>query len=91
MKIQTELNKLKNAGVEVGEKLIPLVTQGIEFIGKLADKFTELTPEQQKMIVATAGIATAMGPLAQVTGTTITGIKNISGGIKDMLSAARCV
>ncbi|MCU6736850.1 phage tail tape measure protein [Diplocloster agilis] len=88
VKIQTELNKLKNAGVEVGEKLIPLVTQGIEFIGKLADKFTELTPEQQKMIVATAGIATAMGPLAQVTGTTITGIKNISGGIKDMLSAA---
>ena len=65
VKIQTELNKLKNVGIEVGEKLIPLVAQGIEFIGKLADKFTELTPEQQKMVVATAGIATAMGPLSE--------------------------
>ncbi|MBU9735803.1 phage tail tape measure protein [Diplocloster agilis] len=87
IKIQTELNKLKNTGIEVGEKLIPFISQGIEFIGKLADKFNELTPEQQKNIIATTGIVAALGPLLSITGSVTSGLGNMAGGFGSILEA----
>lgn len=46
-KIKKELNKLKNTGIE-GNKLLPLVTQAVGFVGDLAEKFSKLSPLKEQ-------------------------------------------
>nr|DAE53213.1 MAG TPA: minor tail protein [Caudoviricetes sp.] len=86
--MQKELNKLKNAGIKAGEKLLPLVTDAVEKVGDLADKFSDLPEEQQKSIIKTAGVAAAMGPLLKVTGSVTSGIGGLTKGIGKMMEAA---
>ncbi|MCD2492730.1 phage tail tape measure protein [Lacrimispora sp. NSJ-141] len=87
-KIKKEINKLKNAGIKAGEQLLPLITKGIEFIGDLAEKFSDLSPEQQKTIVYTAGFAAALGPVLKIAGSTTKGIGSLTKGIGGLLEKA---
>ena len=80
-KINKELNKLKNAGITAGEKLLPLVTKGIEAVGGLAEKFNSLSDEQQEGILKMAGFAAASGPVLKVAGTLTTGLGSLTTGV----------
>lgn len=80
-KINKELNKLKNAGITAGEKLLPLITKGIEAIGGLAEKFNGLSSEQQEGIIKMAGFAAASGPVLKVAGTLTTGLGSLTTGV----------
>jgi len=68
--LKIALNSLKNVGIELGQKLMPIVNNGIipaikgfaEWIGKLIDGFEKLSPFMQKMITLALGIAVALGP-----------------------------
>lgn len=86
-KFKREINKLKNAGIQAGSKLLPIVTKGVEGIGKLADSFSKLSPEQQEAILKTAGFAAAVGPVVKVVGTLTSGVGSATKGISGLIQA----
>jgi TP901 family phage tail tape measure protein len=70
------LNSLKNVGIELGQKLMPIVNNGIipaiksfgEWVGNLIDKFNNLSPFMQDMVTLALAITVAIGPLTTVVG-----------------------
>ncbi|WP_343309928.1 phage tail tape measure protein [Blautia celeris] len=86
-KIKKELNKLKNTGIEVGNKLLPMVTKAVGFVGDLAEKFSKLSPKEQEAILKAAGFAAALGPVLKVTGTATTGIGKMTSGVGSLLES----
>lgn len=70
------LNKLKNAGIELGVALVPAITKIADVISGLAEKFSGLTSEQQENILKWGAIAIAAGPA----------LKLVGGGIKTFVS-----
>ena len=69
---------MKNSLTDVGIVLMPAVTDAVEslseFIKDLSDKFKNLSPEQQDMILKLAGILAAAGPVLIIFGKLMTGI-----------------
>lgn len=65
----------------IGNQLIPYVTKGIDVIGKLTDKWNEMSPATQKNIVKIAGFAAAVGPV-------LVGIGTLDKGIGKAISNA---
>lgn len=56
----------------IGERLAPYISKAAEKIQELVDKFNNLSPEQQDMIVKIGLIAAAIGPVLMVLGKVIT-------------------
>lgn len=67
-KLKGALNELKNAGIKLGTKLIPVVTKIADKISDLVDWFNELSPAQQENILKMGAMVAAAGPLLKVTG-----------------------
>ena len=86
-RMQKELNKLKLAGIDAGEKLLPLVTKLVEFIGNAAEKFSGLSDKQQGDLLGLGGILAASGPALKVIGGVTKGI----GGIAKSLGSGKGV
>lgn len=86
--MQKELNKLKNAGIEAGTQILPIVTEVMGVVGDLAEEFNNLDPEMQKTIINGAGIAAALGPVAKVTGSAVKGVGNLADGFGTLLEKA---
>lgn len=61
-RMQKELNKLKLAGIDAGEKLLPLVTKLVEFIGNAAEKFSGLSDKQQGRSPGPGRYSCCVGP-----------------------------
>lgn len=76
-RLKKKLNELKNQGIEIGEKLIPIAEKGIEFMGKLADKFNGLSDSQQENLLKWGALAMAAGPFLKIVG----GGMSLIGGI----------
>lgn len=53
---------------EFGQILLPYVKQGLEYLKGLMERFKALSPAQKEMIVKTAAIAAAIGPLLTIFG-----------------------
>lgn len=70
------INSLKNVGIELGQKIMPLVNNGIipaikgfaEWLGKLIDGFENLSPFMKQMVTLALGITVAIGPLTTIVG-----------------------
>lgn len=60
---------MRAMGINIGDILLPVVSQLAGYIGEAANAFHRLSPGMQKTIVIIAGVAAAMGPLAFVFGT----------------------
>jgi TP901 family phage tail tape measure protein len=83
--LKIALNSLKNVGIELGQKLMPIVNDGIipaikgfaEWIGKLIDGFNNLSPFMQKMVTLALAIAVAIGPLTTIVGKLITTVAGL--------------
>lgn len=93
-RLKKKLNELKNQGIEIGEKLIPLAEKGIQFIGKLADKFNNLSDTQQENLLKWSALAIAAGPFLKILGGGISTIGTVgsklislSGALKATTSA----
>ncbi len=78
-KFQKELNKLKNQGIEVGTKLLPIVGKGLGYVDKLLDAMGKLSTSQQSFLLKMAGGAALLGPVMK-------GIAVPIGGISKILS-----
>lgn len=70
---------MRDAGITIGEILIPFVVKLSESIKKLADWFSNLNPETQESIVKFTGIAAAIGPIILIAGKLATSISSIIG------------
>jgi len=71
-------NKLIDVGITFGQALMPFLTKGLEMLDpwiqkldELANKFKEMTPAGQEMVLMIAGIAAAIGPALIVVGSLI--------------------
>ena len=82
--------KMQQAMAQLGATLAPILTPIIEAVTRLVNKFNELSPVGQKIGLAFAGIAAAIGPVLVVLGsamnvigplvTAIGGIGTAAGG-----------
>ena len=73
------LNKMKNAGIQFGTKLLPVFERVADVVESLADRFNNLSDEQVNMIVKVAAIAAAAGPVVMVFGKLVTGGAKLIG------------
>ncbi|MGI6074734.1 MAG: phage tail tape measure protein, partial [Fermentimonas sp.] len=69
--------EIKNLATDIGEVLLPVITPLLNRIGDIVKKFSELSPETQKIIVAIAGIAAAIGPVIVLIGTFVSSLGSI--------------
>lgn len=70
--------EIKNLVTGIGEILIPVITPFIQRLRDVVGAFGELSPGAQKVIIAIAGIAAAIGPLLILLGTLSIAIGAIS-------------
>jgi len=87
-KFQQTLNSLRNAGIDLGAALLPMVTKIAQFITKAINSFRDLSTETKTAIltitaiVAASGpIMTAIGTISAVIGALLTPIGLVVGGI----------
>ena len=86
MKIQRAVAQVKNAMIEVGGIVAPIVTKVAGFISKLVTKFNDLPEATKKQIVAFAGVAAAIGPLLSIGSKLIGSISSIGSAISFLTS-----
>lgn len=73
------LNKLKNIGIQVGEKLLPVFEKITNVIGTYADKFSSMSDEQVNSIIKIALAAASIGPAIMIFGKMVIGVSKLSG------------
>jgi phage-related protein len=77
--IERMSGSLETAGLVLGKALIPFITKAADVIGSLADRFANLSPTAQKVVLVIGGIAAAIGPVLVVVGTLIASMGAIAG------------
>ena len=73
--------ELTNVGVQIGEIVMPYIIQFAEKVKELAEWFSNLSPEMQKVVVAGAAIAAAIGPIFSTIASVGAGVSTISTAI----------
>lgn len=75
------VEQLRNAFIDMGTQVMPIISSIMGKIGELAMKFQELTPHQQKVISMLALGAVAIGPVLAILGGVIMAIGGLITGI----------
>lgn len=79
--IKTFKAALEDLGTVIGEKLLPILTPIIQKVTTWIDKFSQLSPTAQKVILIIGGIAAALGPVLTIVGTILTVVPMIGGAM----------
>jgi len=61
-------NRITDAGITIGEQLLPVIADLVEDVAKAAEAFADLDPEMQKSIMVALGVAAAIGPVTKALG-----------------------
>jgi len=69
--------RMQQAFANLGATLEPILTPLIEGVTQLVNKFSEMEPATQKIILVIAGVAAAIGPLLIGIGTLMTAVSGI--------------
>lgn len=64
-------NQIGDLAEQFGNELLPIISNVVTSLSGMVKQFSELTPEQKKAIIVTAGLAAAIGPLLIGIGNTI--------------------
>ena len=80
------VEQLRNAFIDMGTQVMPIISNIMGKIGELAMKFQELTPHQQKVLSMLALGAVAIGPVLVVLGGLVMAVGGLVTGI-GMLTA----
>lgn len=81
---------VEGIAIQLGNILIPIITEVVGFIKEWVDKFAALDEGTQKTILTIAGIAAAVGPAIAIFGKLITTVGKVQRGFnlaKDMTTA----
>jgi phage-related protein len=65
---------LKDAATNLGTVLLPYVTQAVQFVTSLTERFKGLSPTVQKLVVIGALVVAALGPVIYILGVVATAI-----------------
>lgn len=76
---QIALNKIKNIGIQVGEKLLPVFEQITGVVSSYADRFSNMSDEQITSIIKIAAAAAAVGPAIAILGKMVIGVSKLMG------------
>jgi TP901 family phage tail tape measure protein len=74
---QQALTKLKVAGIDLGEKLLPIALKIADTLKNWATAFSNLSPAMQETIIKVGLLVAALGPLLRITG----GLLKIGGSL----------
>lgn len=84
----TELKSaLEGAGIAIGEKLIPALTNGVKKITEVVSAFNNLDEGTQKSIVKFGLVAAAIGPVVTIAGKLVTGFGKLITVINGLSTA----
>lgn len=86
-KFRKSLNRLKNTGIDVGEKILPVFADLMEKLADGVTKFSELDDSTQETILKFAAFAAAAGPALKITGKFTTGLGGIVSKAGSVVSA----
>ncbi|MEG1559393.1 MAG: phage tail tape measure protein [Clostridia bacterium] len=91
VRLEIAINKVKNAGIQAGDALAPAMEEVADIIGGLADKFNDMSEDEQKAIVKTLMLVAAIAPIITIGGKLISGagkliksLGRITGGLKKL-------
>ena len=87
-KITTSISKLKDIGITVGEKVMPIVEKFINKLDDWSKKFESLNDEQVETIVKIGALVAAAGPALKIIGNITSGIGKLIttfGNLKEHL------
>lgn len=94
--IEQMRGSIETAGIKIGQSLTPHIIKAAEAIGKLADKFAAMSPEQQEMIIKMAATAAVIGPVLSTVGSLTTGLgglisnfSKVAGGVSKASKALK--
>lgn len=82
------INKMKNAGIELGQSFIPIIEKVSDKISGLADWFSSLDESQQENIITWGVMLAGIGPVFQLIGGGITNfvkLKSAIGGVSEAI------
>lgn len=77
--IEEMKGSLETAAITIGEKLAPVITQVVEFITDLVNKFSELPSGVQTAILVIGALIAVAGPLLMIIGQLVISISAIAG------------
>jgi len=83
-KFSTAMDNLKLAGASLGESLLPIISDLLDYVVELAQSFTDLSPPTKKMILIFGGVAAALGPLLLIIPQLVAALPFIAGAFAAM-------
>ncbi|MEY8366085.1 phage tail tape measure protein [Anaerovoracaceae bacterium 41-7] len=78
---------LQEAGISIGEALVPIIKDLVGFIQNLVDRFNALSPTAQRIIIIIGGIVAALAPTLIVIGKLITSVGTIMTVVPKLVTA----
>lgn len=87
--MQKAMNDIKNAGVEIGDILLPVISDIVGKIRDVVQAFSGLSDSQQETIVKIGLVAAAVGPLLMVLGSLCTGISGVMNFVSGAIGIAK--
>ncbi len=86
-KFSTAIDNLKAIAVRIGEIILPVFVDFLDYVIELADGFTRyLTPDMGKFLIVLAGVAAAAGPLLIALGGIIMTVGSAVAGIGGLIT-----
>lgn len=88
--IEEMFGSLETSAIKITKSLAPTIIKVADKVGELADKFSNLSEEQQENILKWTGVAIAAGPTLKIIGggiQTFTSLKTVLGGTSKALGA----
>ncbi|MBP5169880.1 MAG: phage tail tape measure protein [Oscillospiraceae bacterium] len=89
--MQAKLTQLKeeltNLAITVGERLLPYIDKGIEYIDKLIKKFENMSDEELDAKIKMLAFVAAIGPVLMAIGSLVTGIGKVVWAIGTIKTA----
>ncbi len=72
---------IETAAITIGEKLAPVITRVVEFITNLVNKFSELSPWMQDIIIAVGALVALLGPILMFLGQILILVSTVSAAL----------
>ena len=86
-KMKVALNKVKDMGITIGNKLMPAIEKVVDKVGKWADAFSKLDDKQVEAIVKIGLVVAAIGPLLTILGKITSTVGGVVSGIGTFVQA----
>lgn len=76
--MKISMNRIKDVGIEMGEKILPHVVKLTEGIAELVEEFVEMEPATQGLLIKLAGIGMVTGPVVKQVGNLAWGVGKVT-------------